>query len=1281
MKKTSKFLSVFLAILMVISIVPITASAEEITENYDYTVISEEEKTCRLNGDDGISRTDSVVLVIPSEVDGYKVIELADNFEYYSNTQKIVVPDSVEKIGKAFNGKNGLFTIVLGAGVSDFEAKNFNNMNNLKEFIVSEDNPYICSVDGVVFTKDMKTLLRFPTNSKYDTSYEIPDGVEVIGERAFSQGWNLTKVEIPDSVTTIENRAFSACQELFRLFVGKGIKTIEDYAFSNCSKLAEVYCSFPETRLDEITISTKGNANLLNAKFTFDDRDHECEYVFSKVVPPTCLYDGYTLYVCSICGSEYEDNYVPATEEHTIEEIGKTDPTCTEKGYTTYKCVLCNGSYADDYVDKLGHDFEEIATSPDTSECVKNYECTRCGETKTSNGHEKVTIPAKLPTTTEAGNTRGEKCTICGEFLVEPVGIPIIGEDARTGYAGEYIVWVCDDATRILEFYGKGAMSDYDADKSIDNVDDECLWPNYYGIQHIVVHEGITKIGMCAFYDITSLLRITLPSTLEFVSRNAFYDCRKFSVVYAGTQEDWNNKVTVYNVGNSDLNNATFFFSDYDGVTASGVHGDNLTWVYDGLTYTLTISGIGAMKMPLEEYPWEEYKVDIENIVIEYGVTTIARYAFNNFRFKNLTLANSVTSIECAAFAYCNSLENIYYYGTEEQWNNVSIDMTYESFWGKNNFDYATIHFMGADDTEHEHTYKSTVVAPTCTMQGYTKYTCVCGDYYFVDFLDATGHSYSAVLTAPTCTDKGYTTYTCVCGFTYDYDYVNVTGHKDDNSDKYCDSCNEYIGNETGVFADGLVWTYDEETGTLTISGAGAMGGFTNVRPWEKYENDIKVVVINEGITEINDYAFYSCGSIKEVIIHDGLIKIGFGSFENCYELTTITISDSVTEIDNYAFYSCYKLRNVKYSGSIEQWREITIDTYNQPLLNARKHYNTTETHKIEYQLTVINPTCMEQGYTTYTCDCGDSYIDDYIDATGHNYSSEITTPATHTTTGLMTYTCACGDTYTETIDKLAEHNYELVVTPPTCTEQGYTTYTCECGDSYVDDYVNALGHNYSSEITTPATHTTTGVMTYTCACGDSYTEVIEKLEKHNYESVVVAPTCTEQGYATYTCECGDSYVDDYVDALGHIEETVPAVAPTCTETGLTEGTKCSVCGETLTEQKELPANGHTPAKAIEENYVAPTCTENGSKDIVIYCSVCDDELSRETETIEATDHSDNDGDGYCDADNELLDPSVECDHACHSDSFFRALFWKITRFFNKLFGTNKYCECGVAHY
>ena len=79
----------------------------------------------------------------------------------------------------------------------------------------------------------------------------------------------------------------------------------------------------------------------------------------------------------------------------------------------------------------------------------------------------------------------------------------------------------------------------------------------------------------------------------------------------------------------------------------------------------------------------------------------------------------------------------------------------------------------------------------------------------------------------------------------------------------------------------------------------------------------------------------------------------------------------------------------------------------------------------------------------------------------------------------------------------------------------------------------------------------------------------------HDYDEVITEPTCTEQGYTTYTCHCNDSYIDNYVNALGHTEVVDEAVAPTCTETGLTKGKHCSACKEVLIAQEIVEANGH----------------------------------------------------------------------------------------------------------
>ena len=205
------------------------------------------------------------------------------------------------------------------------------------------------------------------------------------------------------------------------------------------------------------------------------------------------------------------------------------------------------------------------------------------------------------------------------------------------------------------------------------------------------------------------------------------------------------------------------------------------------------------------------------------------------------------------------------------------------------------------------------------------------------------------------------------------------------------------------------------------------------------------------------------------------------------------------------------------------------------------------------------------------------------------------------------------------------------------------------CTDEGCEEKSDVAAHTYGEgAVTTPATEDSEGVMTYTCTvCGYEKTEAIDKLAHTHTEETIPgkAATCTEKGLTDgKKCStCGEILVaQEEIAALGHTEETIPGKAATCTEKGLTDGKKCTVCKTVTVEQTEIAAKGHTdanndyvcddckadlctshtPAEAVKENVVEATCTEAGSYESVVKCSVCGEEISRETVTVGALGHT-----------------------------------------------------------
>ncbi|MGN0538564.1 MAG: leucine-rich repeat domain-containing protein [Candidatus Fimenecus sp.] len=179
-----------------------------------------------------------------------------------STIKEVTVPDEYEGVPVTkiadFAAVNieSIEVINIGKNVKEIGAWAFENNQNLKAFKVSKDNPYFCDVDGVLFTKDMKTLLFYPlakgvqvkeeTNDKGEKEevkfieYAIPEGVETIRTKAFYKCQYLTKITIPQSVKVIEEKAFFRCGSIKELALPSSLEVIGKDAFSYCTSLTEI---------------------------------------------------------------------------------------------------------------------------------------------------------------------------------------------------------------------------------------------------------------------------------------------------------------------------------------------------------------------------------------------------------------------------------------------------------------------------------------------------------------------------------------------------------------------------------------------------------------------------------------------------------------------------------------------------------------------------------------------------------------------------------------------------------------------------------------------------------------------------------------------------------------------------------------------------------------------------------------------------------------------------------------------------------------------------------
>ena len=442
---------------------------------------------------------------------------------------------------------------------------------------------------------------------------------------------------------------------------------------------------------------------------------------------------------------------------------------------------------------------------------------------------------------------------------------------------------------------------------------------------------------------------------------------------------------------------STDMFSITASAATSGTTGD-CTWLLDGTV--LTISGAGAMgTYAYNGGPWGK---EVTEVVVEYGVTSIANFAFYDCKFlTSIVIPNSVKRIGGAAFRNCIQLTEIIIPDSVTSIGAGAFDSCYS-------LTKITLPFIGntvdgIDDTHFGHifgapsdSYNSEYVPSSLKEVVITKAKNI-DEHAFFECKNLTSIT---ILDGLTSIGKG--------AFAYCSSLTSVVIHegvKSINSSAFAHCSN--LTNITipdgvasigeNVFVGCIQLTEIIIPDSVTSIGKGAFYNcyrltkitlpfigntvdgtdnthfgyiFGNAQGSDNNEYvpfSLKEVVITKA-KNIDKNAFFECENLTSITILDGLTSIGLGAFRDCKNLVFITLPDSVTSVGNLAFYrcsnltdiiipesvtsigedafyGCYNCKDVWYRGSEQKKAGISIGPDNDYLTAATWHYNTCKEH------------------------------------------------------------------------------------------------------------------------------------------------------------------------------------------------------------------------------------------------------------------------------------------------------------------------------------------------
>lgn len=726
-------------------------------------------------------------------------------------------------------------------------------------------------------------------------SISLPASLRELGNHALANNFGLKQIVLPENLETLDEMALFQCIGLSSLHIPAGVKSIGESAIDGC-------------HLDSITVDEANTAFCAEDGVLYTKDKKELLAITSNrtelTIPDSVTRVGSALFfdgqnIVSVTIGAQCDWGMNLSLCNSLEQITVVDSN-------PYLCAKDNVLFSKDGTELIVYPSARPGTSYTVPAGTKKIGIQAFGDCQNltsivlpdglteidSSGIgcaylAEITIPASVTTIGQEAvgfqyGTKLQNLVIRGaagsaaESYAKENGFTFVEIGATSGKCGENLTWSVD-AEGTLTISGTGAMWDYTSVSEDGNWRTTAPWYVLSPVK-LVLNEGISYIGCEAFRGCGFAGSLTIPKSVTRLGREAFRDCQNLTNV-------------VIPASLTSIKYGAFY-----GCT--------------GLTSVTIPEGVTA----IEVFAFRNCS-RLTGVVIPEGVTCIPDFAFDGCAsLTSITIPESVTSVSHGAFEGCSSLKDVYYLGTQAQWEEITVYGSNEPLLDAelhvNSAGYVVFGSCGENLTWGIDADGTLTISGTGDMQ----------DYDVVSENDAWhttapwyAYSPKKLVLEEGITHVGKSAFVG-CGFTGE---LTIPKGVTDIGYRAFGYCSGFTGSVT--LPEGLT-----QIGSSAFAFCSGLTGVTLPQSmteigWSAFVGCSSLVdtVIPEGVTAIEGSAFSGCSSLTSVTLPQSVTRIGISAFAECSSLVSAAIPEGVRIIEDYAFCGCSSLTSVTIPGSV----------------------------------------------------------------------------------------------------------------------------------------------------------------------------------------------------------------------------------------------------------------------------------------------------------------------------------------------------------------------------